>query len=294
MAFLTWVHEAFYAEVPEELRVMRHPDGSARPVIPGRFRNDPREDVSVGRHVPPSSVRVDAFMRYFEDRFSTAEARSGSRMIAIATAHHRLNFIHPFLDGNGRVSRLMSHAMALRAGIGGSGLWSISRGFARGLGDRGEYMRMMDMADAVRQGSRDGRGNLSQARLTDFCEWTFCVMLDQIRFAKAAFTFQMLERRYRGLLRDLGYDRRAEELVSTVMRFGELRRGEAPLVLSLPERTARVTLSRLVTDGFLKSSTAKGPVRLGFPLEYRERLFPNLFAGEPIEAPDPPIPSWQR
>ena len=36
----------------------------------------------------------------------------------MAAAHHRLNYIHPFPDGNGRVSRLMSHAMALKAGIG--------------------------------------------------------------------------------------------------------------------------------------------------------------------------------
>ena len=32
--------------------------------------------------------------------------------MAIAAAHHRFNYIHPFPDGNGRVSRLMSHAMA--------------------------------------------------------------------------------------------------------------------------------------------------------------------------------------
>jgi hypothetical protein len=34
------------------------------------------------------------------------------------------------------VSHLMSHALALDAGIGGQGLWSVLRGLARGLTDR--------------------------------------------------------------------------------------------------------------------------------------------------------------
>ncbi|MDF3153382.1 Fic family protein [Mesorhizobium sp. XAP10] len=55
--------------------------------------------------------------------------------------------MHPFPDGNGRVSRLMSHAMALEAGIAAHGLWSISRGLARGVKSRTDYKRMMDHAD---------------------------------------------------------------------------------------------------------------------------------------------------
>ena len=48
--------------------------------------------------------------------------------MSMAVAHHRFNYIHPFPDGNGRVSRLMSHAMAWRAEVASHGLWSISRG----------------------------------------------------------------------------------------------------------------------------------------------------------------------
>jgi hypothetical protein len=44
----------------------------------------------------------------------------------------------------------------------------------------------------------------------------------------------------------------------------------------------------------LKSSTPKGPVRVAFPLEYRERLFPNLFAEGKIDAPDPPVLQFSR
>jgi Fic family protein len=91
-----------------------------------------------------------------------------TRMIAMAAAHHRLNCIHPFPDGNGRVSRLMSHAMAHAAGIAAHGLWSVSRGLARGLQHPTDYKSMMDHADSPREGDLDGRGNLSQRALEDF------------------------------------------------------------------------------------------------------------------------------
>ena len=41
-----------------------------------------------------------------------------ARIIAIGAAHHRLLWVHPFFDGNGRVTRLMSYAMMLRLGLG--------------------------------------------------------------------------------------------------------------------------------------------------------------------------------
>jgi Fic family protein len=227
-------------------------------------------------------------MEYFEKRFSPAEARFGSRILAIPAAHHRFNYIHPFIDGNGRVSRLMSHAMVLRAGIGGGGLWSISRGLARGLAGREEYKLAMNAADTPRQGDLDGRGNLSQRALVEFSEWFLKVILDQIRFSKAVFRLDGIEERYKDLLVHLGLEPRAIDLVASVFRMGQLERGEAASVLRVPERTARMTVSKLTQTGFLKSETPKGALRIAFPIDYREKLFPNLFADAPIEAPAAP------
>ncbi len=278
VAFLTWVHRAFYAEMPDEFRMIEHPDGTQEPIVPGRMRQPGDREVAVGRHLPPSSDRVAAFMEHFDKRFRIAERSASGRIIAIAAAHHRLNFIHPFPDGNGRVSRLMSHAMALNAGIGGNGLWSISRGLARGLEDRGEYKQMMDHADSPRRGDRDGRGNLSQAALQTFCTWFLQVALDQVTFSAKLFDLGGLEKRYRRLVADTIDDKRAPDLMSAVLRHGALDRGDAQIVLKTSERTARNTLKQLTGAGFLTSSGPKTPVRLAFPLDYRERLFPNLFA----------------
>ncbi|MBC2834060.1 Fic family protein [Paragemmobacter straminiformis] len=281
-AFLAWVHEAFYREMPPEFRFVTYPDGRSEEIVPGRFRAEGDAEVVVGRHQPPSSHRVDAFLAHFAKRFRTAEASASRRIIAIAAAHHRLNFIHPFPDGNGRVSRLMSHAMALQAEIGGQGLWSVSRGLARGLEERGEYMRMMDMADSPRRGDRDGRGNLSEAALETFTGWFMEVMLDQIRFSTRLFDVAGLEDRYRRLVSDVTGDKRAPDLISAVLRHGRLDRGDAALVLRVSAVTARKTLGDLVRLGFLTSDSPKTPVRLAFPLDFRERLFPNLFAEAPL------------
>lgn len=282
--FLAWVHQAFYDEMPEELRVIEHPDGSQEPIVPGRMRQDGDSEVAVGRHHPPSSMRVSAFMDHFDKRFQIAARSASSRIIAIASAHHRLNFIHPFPDGNGRVSRLMSHAMALNAGIGGQGLWSISRGLARGLKDRGEYKQMMDHADSPRHGDRDGRGNLSEAALKTFSAWFLNVALDQITFSAKLFDLGGLDKRYQRLVADTIDDKRAPDLISAVLRHGALDRGDAQIVLKTSERTARNTLKQLTTAGFLTSASPKTPVRLAFPLDYRERLFPNLFADADLPA----------
>ena len=277
-AFLTWIHEAFYEEMPEDFRFVDHPDGRREEIVPGRMREEGDAEVAVGRHRPPSSARVPAFMAYFDRRFRTAERSASGRIIAIASAHHRLNYIHPFPDGNGRVSRLMSHAMALNAGIGAQGLWSISRGLARGLEDRGEYKRMMDHADSERRGERDGRGNLSEAALMEYCVWFLNAMLDQIVFSTKLFDLAGLERRYRRLVGDVVDDKRAPDLAVAVLRQGELERGQARKALGTSERTARNTLKKLIDAGFLASASPKTPVRLAFPLDYRERIFPNLFA----------------
>lgn len=221
-------------------------------------------------------------MDHFDKRFQIAARSASGRIIAIASAHHRLNYIHPFPNGNGRVSRLMSHAMALTAGIGGQGLWSVSRGLARGLADSGEYKRMMDLADTPRRGDRDGRGNLSRAALKTYCEWFLKVTLDQITFSARLFDLGGLEKRFRRLVEDTIDDKRAPDLLSAVLRHGMLDRGDAQIVLRTSERTARNTLRKLTSAGYLASASPKTPVRLAFPLDYRERLFPNLFADAEI------------
>jgi Fic family protein len=198
--------------------------------------------------------------------------------MAIAAAHHRLNYIHPFPDGNGRVSRLMSHAMAQRAGVGAHGLWSISRGLARGLESRGDYKRMMDHADTPRQGDLDGRGNLSQRALSDFVLWFLRVCLDQVTFMSGLFELDTLARRLKSYVeRDETLKPEATRLLEEALMRGSFERGDASRITGLPERTARRVLNDAIATGLLDSDTPKGAVSLRFPTGALDVLFPRLF-----------------
>lgn len=276
-AFIQWLHREFYVDAPEAMLFITGRDHHFR-MEPGIFRSLPEHEVSVGRHLPPSSDRVADFMAYFEQRYRLEGMGKGARLVAMAAAHHRLNYIHPFADGNGRVSRLMSHAMGLATDIGAHGLWSISRGLARGLESRLEYKQMMDHADMPRQGDLDGRGNLSQRALEDFVTWFLRVCFDQITFMSGLLDLDTLAGRLRRYV-ELHGSLRPEStgiLEETLLR-GEMMRGDAERATGLKERAARMALSALIEDGLLGSASPKGPVSLRFPAHAVDILFPRLF-----------------
>lgn len=276
--FIRWLHWQFYQDVPRTMRLVRDRDGEYA-MRPGLYRARASQDVAVGRHQPPASPYVAEFMNYFSDRYRLDSAGMATRIMAIPTAHHRFNYIHPFPDGNGRVSRLMSHAMAHAAGIGSHGLWSISRGLARGLNDRSQYRQMMDHADMPRQSSLDGRGNLSQRALIEFTTWFLEVCLDQLRFMSTLFDLQTLAKRLRTWgERDDRFKPELGRLLEEAAIRGEFDRGDAARITGLPERSARRVLNDAEKAGLLASDSPKGPVSLRFPPGDAETMFPRLFA----------------
>ena len=275
--FILWLHREFYRDAPEAMLLIKTERSELR-MKPGEWRTLPVEDVGVGRHVPPSSARVADFMRYFEERFRVQTMGRATQIMMIASAHHRFNYIHPFLDGNGRVSRLMSHAMAWSANISSRGLWSISRGLARGLDSRTDYKQMMDRADSPREGDLDGRGNLSQKALEEFVLWFLRVCLDQITFMSGLFELDHLSERLKGyVLRSSDWKPEVAALLQEALFRGEFERGEVGRITGLPERTARRVLNDVVHAGFLGSDTPKGAVSLRFPADALEDIFPRLY-----------------
>jgi len=277
-SFILGLHRDFYADMPDTFRLIEGKRHSFM-MTPGAFRHDPQHDVEVGRHIPPSSARVATFMTRFREAYGeTAGQPPRGRLIDIPAAHHRFAYIHPFPDGNGRVGRLMTHAMFLKAGLGAGGLWSISRGLARGLESRDEYRAKLAAADAPRRGDRDGRGNLSLAALQDFTLWFLRVALDQIEFMTGLFDLDGFGTRLRRIVEtDPQLDQRGGVVLQAVLARGELPRGEAAALTGLGDRRGRTILSQLVGTGLLTSDTPKGPVRIGLPTDYIDQLFPRLF-----------------
>ena len=264
-------------DAPEEMLLLKASHAEFL-MEPGNWRSRIEHDVSVGLHIPPSSERVNDFMQHFEMHYRFANMGKAARILAIPAAHHRFNYIHPFPDGNGRVSRLISHAMALKAGIGAHGLWSVSRGLARGLASRTEYMSMMDHADMPRQGDLDGRGNLSQAALIDFTDWFLKICLDQVTFMASLFDLENLNQRFEIFVKKNDHLKpESMKLLQEALMRGQFDRGDAQRISGLPERSARRVLNELVGTGLLASASAKTPVSLRFPSDALETLFPKLY-----------------
>lgn len=274
-AFIEWTHREFCARLPESLLIVENPDtGERLPVLPGELR---RRSVAVGRHIPPPPEELSAFMSRFERAYDSARLSKPRQAIATAAAHHRFLWIHPFLDGNGRVARLMSHAMLLDLGVG-SALWSISRGLAR---NSSEYKQLLMAADEPRKGDLDGRGALSQSALVDFCRFFLESCLDQVRYMRELLAPSELQRRMELYVRDEESAERLPKRTFTVLReallSGELERGRVPGLIDVSERTARRVISALVEKRLLVSGSHKAPLRLGFPIDVVERWFPKLY-----------------
>mgnify|MGYP002397278049 CR=1 FL=1 len=112
--FLLWLHREFYERLPESMRVAKTRSGERYEIVPGAYRDFM---VDVSRHTPPHFEKLPAFMVRFCRFYGGGEIHETDRLVAIAAAHHRLAWIHPFGDGNGRVVRLYSQAMLFRHGL---------------------------------------------------------------------------------------------------------------------------------------------------------------------------------
>ena len=273
--FLCWIHQEFYDRVPDEFRNIQTPGGDIKAVISGELRED---EVTVGRHLPPASETLDSFLRRFEECYGDVKLGEARKVIAAAAAHHRLAWIHPFLDGNGRVTRLFTHAYLVKARIDGHGLWTTSRGLAR---NRTAYMEALAGADEHRHGDLDGRGNLSNKGLLDFCTFFLRMALDQISFMSGRLELDGFLRRLEGYVdRQVSFGElqaEASYLLREAFFRGEVPRGEVARITGKPDRTARRILKSLLEKKLLTSDSERAPVRLAFPTKIAGYYFPQLY-----------------
>ncbi|MDD2664456.1 MAG: Fic family protein [Dechloromonas sp.] len=277
LPFVLEAHFRFCSALPEDM--LRIEDGTK--LTPGEIR---RRDVQVGYHVAPAWQSLDAFLDRFVSFYGTRLESAGkggtSKLAAIVAAfcaHHRFVWIHPFLDGNGRIARILLDAMLRACGINGASLWSMSRGFAK---TQAAYKAALAEADRSRMGDLDGRGTLSEKRLHDFCDYAIRTAIDQARFMEGILDLDRIAQRSEAYFTRVRFDikgREAHELFMRAFVHGEIERGEAARITGLSERSARTLLGTLLDEGFLESDTPKGKVRAGFPLHALGSLLPNLY-----------------
>ena len=284
------LHLRFSELLPDELLVVSDVvTGRAVRVVPGEFR---RDDVKVGLHIPVSAGAVPRFL----DRFESVYALLGrsEAILAAAAAHHRLLWIHPFVDGNGRVARLMSHAILLET-LDTGGVWSVARGLARNVDP---YKQHLMSCDRARRNDLDGRGALSEEALAEFTAFFLKTCLDQVRFMEELVQPDRLRERImtwaeEEIRRDVLPVKSGQVLESVLFR-GVLPRADVAPLLRVTDRHARRIVSALLDRGVLVSEGPRDPLTITFPAALASRWMPGLFPDSPAEPPVPmPTPPSQ-
>jgi Fic family protein len=280
--FLCWLHRGFYTRLPESLHWATTKSGRRYQIKPGELRDFM---VDVGRHTPPDFKALPQFLNRFQTFYGDKNILETDRLVAIAAAHHRLAWIHPFGDGNGRVTRLHSHALFIRHGIAGHGLWTLSRGLAR---LRQRYYACLQAADQKRRNDLDGRGNLSDAALAEFCVFFLETMLDQIQFMSGLLDLPTLRIRVERYFQfqALHLQRHREELmrvVRTLVDEGEIPRARVQEITGKAATVSAEIIKLGLDEGFIETPSPKGPLHPAFPAKVQEFYFPQLYLDLPVE-----------
>jgi Fic family protein len=267
------IHRRFCELLPDDMLWVENPDNGERyPVVPGELRE---RDVRVGQHISVSPGAVPRFLQ----RFEAAYARLGrvDAILAAAAAHHRFVWIHPFLDGNGRVARLMTHAMLLNT-LNSGAVWSVARGLAR---NEQAYKHHLAACDLPRRNDLDGRGSLSEEALVEFTHFFLKVCLDQVSFMRELMEPNKLRTRIlvwaEEEMRLDALPAKSDAILEAILFRGEIPRGEVAALLGTTDRHARRLTSALLTADVLTSDGPRAPLRLAFPAKLASRWMPGLF-----------------
>ncbi len=279
------LHREFYEGVPEGmLDIQINDQGDVVRMVPGVFRE---HGVKVGQHIAPNAEQMHTHLGQFERVYRLDRIHGLSRFLAAAAAHHRLMWIHPFMDGNGRTGRLFTDQYSKAAGFGGYGLWSMSRGFAR---NTSMYYDMLNAADHPRKGDQDGRGILSDSGLMRWTQYFTETALDQVQYFSTQLDPEKLgeridvyfEMRSRGALSDGKGNAlpelriEARDVYKTLLHMGDQPRAELQASLGVGERTNRGLLSQMAKEGLITLDGRK-PVSLNLSRHSIEFLFPYLW-----------------
>ncbi len=267
------IHQDLFARLPEADRQLE--DGKTV-LMPGELRS---QEVSVGRHAAPAAAQVPAFLNRWGDVYGAAR-RGEQQVLAIAASHHRLTWIHPFRDGNGRVARLHTALALGHMGLT-HGLWSPLRGFAR---SHDAYYANLAAADALRAGDLDGRGNLTEQGLMQWIAWVLVVCHDQVRFMTGLLNLATMKDRIAACLsfeqQVVKAGVRTEALRALHYLFvsqAEMERADFKGMLGLGERLASAQVSALLQRGLVASDTPYGKLRFGVPQHALRFYFPSLW-----------------
>ena len=260
------IHQDLFARLPEADLVL--PTGQA--MVPGALR---RRAAGAALHAAPAPAAVPALLARWGAAYGGVR-RGELQLVAVAASHHRLAWIHPFPDGNGRVAGLHTH-LALGALDLTQGLWSPLRGFARG----GQaYRAQLAAADA------DGLAERTGQALAAWVAYVLALWRDQAALMSGLLDLSGMKDRISACLT---YE---ENVVRQGVRSASMRalhyllltpaameRSDFKALLGLGERLATAQVTALLKRGLLATDSPHGKLRFGVPQHALRFYFPGLW-----------------
>ncbi|MEA3497751.1 MAG: Fic family protein, partial [Campylobacterota bacterium] len=277
--FILDIHKQFYIQDGMDSFLNIQYGDLKTTMIPGTFRD---MDVTVGTHTAPSKDNVINLLNHFDNMYNESRYSSKAEQLIYALcSHHRLVWIHPFLDGNGRVSRLFLDYLLFKINLDGYGLWNISRGLARSVD---KYKQNLEYADMIVQGSQDGRGALSNRGLTYFLEFMLETALDQVEYMNKYLKIDSLGNNIEkyvklsqsGLFDTEPLPKYSELVFKELLIKGTISRGDVANVIGKSTRTATTLISKLIKADFLSSKSHKDSISLKFNSHFASYIIPEL------------------
>jgi Fic family protein len=233
---------------------------------PGKFRTKQNaigqqgRSLDHARFIPPPPYELDGLLRDFEVYVSGMSAEL--LLPQLAVMHYQFEAIHPFMDGNGRVGRLLITLLMCKYGYLPTPSLYLSGYLDR---HRDEYL------DHLLGVSREGDW---KGWLDFFLRGVTVQANDAIRRSQQLFTLQKIyHARMQGKRSSLLPDRLIDDLFEWPATTS--RRVQERLDVSAP--TARNTIERLVGLGMLIEATGRGRNRV--------YLAPEII--DVVEAPEP-------
>lgn len=277
--FTLEVHNQFYSNENAQDFLTFIDNDKTYTMVPGKFRED---FVSVGNYIAPDFQDLNRLMEGFEKSYKYKQySTKAMKLIYALCSHHRLVWIHPFLDGNGRVSRLMLDGALINMNLEGYGLWNISRGLAR---DQESYKNYLKLADTPRLGDLDGRGKLSTKEFKKYLRFMLETALDQVEYMSSRLKLSTLLSRVENYILNLQqgmYEleplpKHSDKLLKELFIKGEIPRGKVQHIIGTKDRVASSLMKTLTERKFIKSDTPRGNIKLNLNSHFASKIFPEL------------------
>lgn len=201
----------------------------------GRYRT---KEIYVGTYIPPKPKDVVSLMAEFINWLNNPTPLDMSPILYAGIAHYELVAIHPFIDGNGRTTRILTKLMLKKFGYDFITYFSLESYYNR---ERKLYYTALDSADSHRVGN--------DPDLSTWLEYFTLALYVQAERAKTQIEDLIKTKERQGRVR---LNERQKKIISYIRDHSSITTSEYMKISGLSPKGAYNDLQKLVKGGIIE------------------------------------------